>query len=380
MMMISFNPTVQNGQVVMQRNYNASGSNPNDAKADSTENKVSLTEGKQEVEASQKESTTTATSAVQNSTSARQGLMGGLENIQKMTNTGGLMGGSNAAALVAFNAIPTSSIGNMGLGKATSLPGAGALMGLLSGGKDAQKLLGNFANLASTLTGKSLGDVGKVMNVAQNLFKGGQLNLASAAGFIAKALGLNEKAVGLIATAASLMSNPFTIGAAMALVQQAIGLIGESKSNQNQANAKKTEASNQQQQANQKVELGEQITNATTQEQQSIQTLMQKIKDGQALNEEDIQKLLKAMKEAGRLQQANQNQQGGQKAIPNEQNKTPQNVPNNLGQLLNPPIATNTSYAIPPVATNISMPVSPVASSMRTPSFSPPSFSGGLTA
>lgn len=318
-MMTTINrPVVQGGRVVMGRDYKTGGNNPTNK--DTAENKVDLTQSKDEVTALRTDLSNTTTTAITNQRTGQEYLGNGLKLITELANpTSGGINASSMAMGIAYN--PQSPNGASGaIGKlGSSSPMGGALASILTG-KDA---LGGFSKLAAALTGKSLGDVGKVMNVAQNLFKGGQLNLAGAAGFIAKALGLNEKAVGLIAMATSLMSNPFSFGAAMAVFQQAMAVMADSKSNHTQATAKKNEANIQQQQASQQVEMGERITAETIAMQEKIAGIMRTIKDQGELTEKQLKEFVEQQKKLDQLQKMNPNQ-------PVAQNPATQNGQNTL--------------------------------------------------
>ena len=326
---------VQNGRVVMQQDYKAGG---NPTGTDTAENKTNLTENKTEVQDFRTALTTTALDATQGFMTGRLDLNNGMQNIQQLA-----MPMINSA----LGLPPTSMGGSKDQGAGD--PGmTQQLFGqLFAGGEKGNDMLKNFAGLAATVTGKSLGDVGKVMDSAKSLFAGGQLNLANAAGFIAKALGLNEKAVGLIATAYMLLSNPFTAAGAFALFQQAMSLISESKEQNSQANSQKNTAMQQQQAAQLQWQAAQQRMQQTAVMQAQISEAMQKLKANQLLTQEQLQKLVnmnQQMKNQQQTPRINQNltQQHGQNTLNPQQQFQQQQVMQQNGQQFG-------AYAIAPV-------------------------------
>ena len=155
------------GMFKMQQDYKASGSNP--TTQDTAENKLNLTQSKDEVTALGTALSNTTTTAIANWNTGRTDLGNGLKSIIDLgSSTSGGINASDMAMGIAHNPPPIAGGANNGaLGAlGSSSPMGGALASILNG-KDA---LGGFSKFASALTGKSLGDVGKVMNVAQNLF------------------------------------------------------------------------------------------------------------------------------------------------------------------------------------------------------------------
>jgi hypothetical protein len=375
-----------NGQITLQQDSRASGSNPNST--DTTENKENITENKTDVVDMRTALTTTALDAAQNFITGRMDLSNGVQNIQQLA-----MPMINSAL-----GLPATSMGganDQGRGD----PGiTQQLFGqLFAGGAKGNDMLQNFAGLAATVTGKSLGDVGKVMESAKTLFTGGQLNLANAAGFIAKALGLNEKAVGLIATAYMLLSNPFTMAGAAALFQQAMSLMSESKENNQQANSQKTLAQRQQESAQQQVQSAQQRMQQTAVMQAQINEAMQKLKANQMLTQEQLQKLvnmnqlMKNQQQTPRVDQKQMPQTAQNGIQPQQQQFQQQQVmQQQQGQplgayALSPPSpqllgGMNTMPQPQPMATfQQPMALTMTVPSMPSPpaiSFSPPPFSG----
>ena len=280
MMMTTLRSTVDfNGQITMKK---VGGNQP--TTADATENQDALAENRATVTDAIKGLTATVSEATQEFNGGRLDLATSLQAIQEL-------------ALPQINAalgIPATSVGgaqDQGAGD----PGLTQHMfsQLFADGQTGNDLLKNFAGLAATVTGKSLGDVGNVMNEAKGLFSGGQLNLANAAGFITKALGLNEKAIGLIATAYTLLSTPFTAAGAAALFQQAMALISESKEQNTQANTAQNTAQQQQQTGQQLAQVAQQRMQQTALMQAKIKEAMEKLKNNQVLTKEQIENLIK---------------------------------------------------------------------------------------
>ncbi len=371
-MITSLRPTVgYNGQITIEKNYQAGGDKP--TTNDTKENKADLAENRATVTDATKELTATALDTTQESNVGRLDLTNGLQGIQQL-------------ALPMINSalgLPATSVGGS-KDKGEGDPGlTQQLFGqLFAGGEKGNDLMKNFAGLAATVTGKSLGDVGKVMDTAKGLFSGGNLKLADAAGFIGKALGLNEKAIGLIATAYMLLSNPFTAKGAFALFKQAMSLISESKTNKKQANTAQNTAKQQQQLGLAQWKIAQERIQKTAVMQTQIKEAMEKLKNNQVLTKEQIEKLIKMNQQMKNQPKVDQNPK-----LMQQQALQPKNPA--LGKYATTPILNantptpNTNGLTPQgVGNNIQQPIImaniniPTVAQPPAVSFSPPPFSG----
>jgi hypothetical protein len=361
-MMTTINrPVVQNGKIVMQRDYRTSANNT-DKKATAKENGADLQNNATDTFSFSKELKSNMTTVFTDFRKGQNELDYGLKNIQLQTMP---TAGFSLPPQINPDTIAKQG-GDAGINQ--------KLFGQLFANEDAMK---KFTGFIAGVTGQSKEDVGKVMKGAQGLFEKGELDLVNASSFIAKALGLNEQAVGLIATAYVLLSNPFTMAGAAALFSKAVALIAESKKNNKKAKESKTSAGDKQNTAMQQWALAQQRMQQTAVKQAEIDKVIQTLKANKQLTEEQLRNLAKMNQKIATVDPKLMQQQALQPKnpalgkyattptlnantpTPNTNGLTPQGVGNNIQQ--------------PIIMANINIPtvVQPPAVS-----FSPPAFSG----
>jgi hypothetical protein len=362
-MMTTINrPVVQNGKIVMQRDYHTSANNTNntDKKATAKENGADLKNNATDTVSLSKAFKSDMTTVFADFRTGQTELDDGLKKIRQQTMP---KEGASLAPKIKPNTIAKQG-GNAGITQ--------KLFGQLFKNEEAMK---NFTGFISGVTKQSKEDVGKVMKVAQGLFEKGELDLVNASSFIATALGLNKQAVELIATAYVLMSNPFTMAGAAALLSKAVALIAESKKNKTKANESKASAGDKQNTAMQQWAVAQQRMQQTAVEQDKIDKVIQTLKANKELTEEQLRNLATMNQQIATVDPKLMQQQALQQ-------------PNNLGlgsyataPTLNRTIHNTNGLTQQGVGNNIQQPIImatniPTVAQPPAVSFSPPAFSG----